>query len=125
MIRAVRFNNIFILSNLLFPLIMLIIYFLGLIKVGIFSSWIIGWVIVFLGFVFELVLFKKGLGKEGKPFIRNILGALITRLFCTLILVFISIRILELNQNNFIFSVFFFYIFYLINEIFYLNFRSN
>lgn len=116
---------LFILSNLFLPLAILFLYFFDLINTGVVISWIIGWGIVFLGFVFELGLFKRGLGKGDKSFIRNILGALIIRLFFTLILVFLSIRFLELNQNNFIFSVFFFYIFYLINEIFYLNFRSN
>jgi hypothetical protein len=32
---------------------------------------------------------------------------------------------LELNRNNFIFSIFVFYIFYLICEIFYLNSGKN
>ncbi len=125
MINAKRFTYIFLLFNLFFPLIILVLYFFNLINIDIFWSWIIGWVIVFGGFIFELLLFTRGIEKGDKSFIRNILGAIIVRIFITLILLFLILRFLELNQNNFIFSVFFFYIIYLINEILYLNFRRN
>ncbi len=125
MINAKRFTYIFLLFNLFFPLIILVLYFFNLINIDIFWSWIIGWVIVFCGFVFESLLFTRGLGKGNKSFIRNILGAIIVRIFITLILLFLILQFLELNQINFIFSVFFFYIIYLINEILYLNFRRN
>jgi hypothetical protein len=125
MINIKRFYYIFFLSTLLLPLIILIVYFLNFINMRVLLSWLIGWGIVFIGFVFELLLFKRGLYKGSKSFIRNILGAITIRIFSTLILVYICLHFLELNQNNFIFSIFFFYIIYLINEIFYLNFRSS
>jgi hypothetical protein len=125
MIRIKRFTNFSLLLNLFFPIIIFIIYFFSLIALPVFISWLAGWLIVFIGFVFELLLTQRGLTRNDKSFIRNVLGAVMVRLFLTLLLVFISLRFLELNQNNFIFSTFFFYIFYLIIEIFYLNFRNS
>jgi hypothetical protein len=70
------------------------------------------------------LLIKRGLKRGDKSFIRNVLGAISVRLFSTLVLVYICLHFLELNQNNFIFSTFIFYFFYLFIEIFYLNFRK-
>lgn len=119
-----RISEISLFLNLFFPLSILIIYYFDLITLSVFISWITGWGIVFIGFVFELLLIKRGLVKSDKSFIRNVLGAITARLFFTLILIFICLHFLELNQNNFIFSTFIFYIFYLFTEIFYLNFRK-
>jgi hypothetical protein len=103
----------------------LIAVFLGQwITPEIFIAWVISWLIVFTGFVFELLLIRRGLVRGDKSFIRNVLGAISVRLFCTLLLVYICLQFLELNQNNFIFSTFIFYFFYLFIEIFYLNFRK-
>jgi hypothetical protein len=44
------------------------------------------------------------------------------RLILGLVLVLISLIFLEINTYGFIFSILFFYVFYLIIEIFYLNF---
>jgi hypothetical protein len=50
---------------------------------------------------------------------------MVIRLFTTLILVVLVMLFLELNRISFIFSILFFYIFYLAIEIIYLNFRQN
>ena len=125
MIRVKRLTNILLLLNLLFPLIIFFLYYLNLITSSAYASWIIGWLLMFTGFLLELWFIKRGIRSDNKSFIRNILGAVSVRLLCTLILVFIALRLLELNQNNFIFSIFIFYIFYLICEIFYLNSGNN
>jgi len=125
MIRVKRLTNILLLLNLLFPLIIFFLYYLNLITPSAYASWIIGWLLMFTGFLLELWFINRGIRSDNKSFIRNILGAVTVRLLCTLILVFIALRLLELNQNNFIFSIFIFYIFYLICEIFYLNSGNN
>ncbi len=113
-----------IIGSLLFPLVLAVIYFLAVIPAEVLTAWLMGWLIVFIGFVFELLLLKRGLTASDKSFVRNVLGAISIRLFTTLIMVFICLVFLELRQNNFIFSTLIFYFFYLIIEIFYLNFRN-
>lgn len=112
------------LGSLVFPLGLVLFYIFNYLKLNIFTAWVTGWSVVFIGFVYELLLIKKGLVKGDKSFIRNTLGAMSVRLISTLIMVIICLVFLELNQNNFIFSILIFYFFYLIIEIIYLNFRS-
>ena len=111
-------------GSLIFPLGLFLFNIFGLLRSDIFNAWMAGWGVVFIGFVYELLLVKKGLVKSDKSFIRNTLGAMSIRLFSTVIMVFICLVFLELNQNNFIFSILIFYFFYLIIEIIYLNLRS-
>jgi len=54
-----------------------------------------------------------------------ILGGTVLRMFLLIGMVIAGLKILELSRNSFIFSVLFFYIFYLIIEIFYLNLRKK
>jgi hypothetical protein len=111
-------------GSLVFPLGLFLFNIFGLLRTDIFSAWMAGWGVIFIGFVYELLLVKKGLVKSDKSFIRNTLGAMLIRLFSTVIMVIICLVFLELNQNNFIFSILIFYFFYLIIEIIYLNLRS-
>lgn len=111
-------------GTVLIPVILIVVYLAEQVTPEIFIAWIISWLIVFSGFVFELLLIRRGLKRGDKSFIRNVLGAISVRLFVTLVLVYICLHFLELNQNNFIFSTFIFYFFYLFIEIFYLNFRK-
>lgn len=124
MSKSDKYSDLLLKGSLLIPVILIAVYACGLITSGIFSAWLTGWIVVFIGFVFELLLIKRGLPRSDKSFIRNVLGAISGRLFTTLILVYICLSFLELNENNFIFSTFIFYFFYLLIEIFYLNFRK-
>jgi hypothetical protein len=125
MSKSARFLFFSFIISLFFPLILSAIFFFNLLEFQNFKSLIIGWGIVFIGFVTELFFVQRGMGKSDKLFIRNVLGAISIRLFLTLLLVIIALSFLELSQNNFIFSILFFFIFYLIIEIFYLTFRKN
>jgi hypothetical protein len=125
MISTARYLLVSILSSLLFPVLLILLYAFQVINTEFLSSVIAGWGIVFLGFVFEMLFIKKGIKKSDKSFIRNILGVVLVRLFLMLALVFTGLVFLELNQNNFIFSTLFFFLFYLIIEILYLNLRNN
>ncbi len=124
MITPKRIVNFVVISAFLFSLLLLTAYFAGVITVSAATAWAAGWAIVFTGFVFELLLVKRGLARSDKSFIRNALGAITIRLFITIAVVIICLVFLELNQNNFIFSILIFYFFYLIIEIIYLNFRK-
>jgi hypothetical protein len=42
-----------------------------------------------------------------------------------LFIILIILIFLDINRNSFIFSIFIFYIFYLLIEVFYLNYRKN
>jgi hypothetical protein len=50
---------------------------------------------------------------------------MIIRLLILLSVIFISLIFLDINRNSYIFSIFIFYIFYMIIEVFYLNLLKN
>jgi len=78
-----------------------------------------------LNFSFGILSIKIGISKSAKVFIMAFLGGMVIRLFLMLVLVFICLKFLDLSGNNFIFSILFFYVFYLISEILYLNLNNN
>jgi hypothetical protein len=124
MTDTLKIVNFIVIGSVLFPVVVLILAFGGVISESASVAWIVGWIIVFLGFVFELLFVKRGLVRSDKSFMRNILGAVLIRLLTTAVMVYICLSFLELNQNNFIFSILISYFFYLIIEIVYLNFRN-
>jgi hypothetical protein len=56
----------------------------------------------------------------GKSFINVVLGGIIARLFLILLLVIICLKVLYVKEDIFIFSLFIFYNYFLILEIYYL-----
>lgn len=81
--------------------------------------------IITLNFGLALASIKLGEMGTGKSFINYYLGGMLFRFFMMLLLVFISLKFLDITRNSFIFSILIFYIFYLIIEIIYLNFRKH
>ncbi len=75
MSKSSRFLFFSFIISLFFPLILSVIFFFNLLEFQNFKSLIIGWGIVFIGFVTELFFVKRGIGKSDKLFIRNVLGA--------------------------------------------------
>jgi hypothetical protein len=71
------------------------------------------------------LLIKLSIKKSDKLFLTMLWGGLLFRLLISLSLVIITLKFLEINAYGFIFSIFFFYIFYLIIEILYLNLRRK
>lgn len=69
-----------------------------------------------LGFVFT----KYAFAVPGRSFIAIVLGGIVTRLFIILLIVIISLKILFVKEDIFIFSLFIFYNYFLILEIYYL-----
>ena len=115
-------------SFLIYILIMFVIagaYLLSYINNSLFFTILAASLITFAAFLFGIFTIKFGMNKSHEIFIFTILGGMVVRLIGLLALVFICLKILELNPNNFIFSILFFYVFFLLVEIFYLNFRKR
>lgn len=74
-----------------------------------------------LNFIAGTISIKISLKKKEEGFIKIVYGSMIIRLFSMLLIVLLSLLFLDIYTNSFIFSIFIFYIFYLIVEIYYLN----
>lgn len=78
----------------------------------------------FLGHFFN----KKGFFKPDKAFLLLVFGGQILRVFLAMLLIFLALNLLKMNQKNFILVFFLFYFLFLGLEIFYItkikNFRK-
>jgi hypothetical protein len=90
-----------------------------------FKSILIGDLVGFTNFLLGLVFLFIGINRPDKIFLMSFYGGILFRLFILSVIVVIIIKTLEINVNNFIFSLLFFYFFYLTVEIIYLNFRKR
>jgi hypothetical protein len=90
-----------------------------------YKSILLGTFLSFLNFTVGFLLIKLSIKKSDKLFLTLLWGGLLFRLLISLSLVIITLKFLEINAYGFIFSIFFFYIFYLIIEILYLNLRRK
>jgi len=102
-------------------LLLLILYGLSIISGMILKSIAIGFLLSFLNFLIGLLLFKFSISQSEKIFFVTLWGGMLFRLVLGLSLILISLIFLEISTYGFIFSILFFYVFYLIIEIFYLN----
>ncbi len=91
----------------------------------IFKSIFIGDFLAFLNFILGLMFVTWGINREYKEFLFSLFGGLLIRLSLLLILLTSTLIFLEINEISFIFSLLFFYFFYVIIEIIYLNFRKR
>lgn len=111
-----------ILSTAIIVSVVTILFILSGISQKLFISIIIGFTISAINFLIGIGLIKFSISKSEKIFLFSLWGGLLIRLILGLTLVLISLIFLEINTYGFIFSILFFYVFYLIIEIFYLNF---
>ncbi len=102
-------------------LLILILYSLSIISGMILKSIAIGFLLSFLNFLIGLLLIKFSISQSEKIFFVTLWGGMLFRLVLGLSLILISLIFLEISTYGFIFSILFFYVFYLIIEIFYLN----
>ena len=116
------FAFIFLIISLLLITLLLL---LNILTEKQFNSIIIGWTITTFNIGLGIISIKSGLNKSEMVFIRRIFGGMVVRFVVILVLVVLALLFLELNRISFIFSVLFYYIFYLIIEIIYLNFSQN
>jgi hypothetical protein len=97
----------------------------GEINSSFYNAFLIAGIITTINFNLGVLSIKLGLKKTINSFLILFLGGMVIRLFLMLISVFICLKFLELKGNNFIFSVFIFYVFYQIIEIFYVIYRNK
>ncbi len=90
-----------------------------------YKSILIGDFLAFLNFILGLLFVSWGLNRPNKEFLASLFGGLLIRLSLLLILLTSTLIFLEINEISFIFSILFFYFFYVIIEIIYLNFRER
>ena len=90
-----------------------------------YKAFIIAGIITTFNAGLGVISIKSGINKPEKMFFQRLFGGMVIRFFTTLIMVVLVLLFLELNRISFIFSILFFYIFYLVVEIIYLNFRQN
>jgi len=102
-----------------------ILYFADILSYSEFFSVQIGFWITTCNFLSGMISAKISIEKSEKTFIKIIFGSMIIRLLLLLSVILISLIFLDINRNSYIFSIFIFYIFYMIVEVFYLNLLKN
>jgi hypothetical protein len=116
------------LSSILITVASLLIFFILFLSAvwsyTLFYSVLAGELLVILNFIIGFMFIKLSLSKSDRIFLILLWGGMALRLILVLILVLILLKFLELNAIGFIFSILFFYVFYLIIEILYLNFKK-
>jgi hypothetical protein len=110
-----------ILISCLTLLIVLMLFLLAAISGLIFKSILLGTLLSMINFVIGVSLIKFSITKSDNIFLLALWGGILFRLILGLSLVLITLIFLEINTYGFIFSILFFYVFYLLIEIFYLN----
>jgi hypothetical protein len=104
-------------------LIIIILFLLNVLSGEHFKSFILAGAITTFNAGLGAISIRSGINKPEKVFLQRLLGGMVIRFFTTLIMLVLALLFLELNRISFIFSILFFYIFYLIIEIIYFNFR--
>jgi len=125
MISSEKFLKSSLIFFLIFFLSFCVLFVLKIVPSEIFIPVLISCLISSLNFFLGLISIKIGLKKPFEFFFKTIFGGMIIRLFLTCLLVFISLKFLDINWNSFIFSIFFFYILFLIIEVYYLNLHKT
>jgi len=125
MIKTKRF---FLIVLIIIPIFLggiSILYFADILSYSEFFSVQIGFWITTCNFLSGMISAKISIEKSEKTFIKIIFGSMIIRLLLFLSVILISLIFLDINRNSYIFSIFTFYIFYMIVEVFYLNLLKN
>jgi hypothetical protein len=125
MIKIKRFSLFVLIIILIFLLTSSILYLTAIFSYSQFISVLLALIITTLNFLAGTISAKISLNKKEKTFIKIVFGSMVIRLFLMLTIILIVFVFLDINRNSFIFSIFIFYIFYLLIEVFYLNFIKN
>ncbi len=116
----------FTLTFIIFSFLLITILFLiDVISADQLKSFIVAGSITTFNAALGMISIKTGINKPEKMFFQRLFGGMVIRFLLTLIMVVLALLFLELNRISFIFSILFFYIFYLTIEIIYLNFLQN
>jgi hypothetical protein len=122
-------NTKTVLISSIFISITILILFFVLSQVSeqkiIYKSILLGNLLAFINFLLGLLFIHLGINKPYNLFLQSLFAGVITRLIIFLISVFLTLKFLEINDFNYIFSLLLFYIFYIIIEVFYLILRKK
>ena len=121
MINPDKFLKRSLIIFLIFFLLFCLLFLLKIVSHELFIAVLISLFISTLNFFLGMLSIKLGIKKHTNSFMKFIFGGMVFRLFLMAFLVFVSLKFLDINRNNFIFSIFFFYILFLIIEVYYLN----
>lgn len=106
-------------------LIITLLYSFYQISPIVFTSILIGIIISTVIFLLGILSINFSINKSDKLFLMILWGSFLFKLILGLVAVLITLIFLEINTYGFIFSILFFYIFYLIIEIIYLDLRRK
>ena len=122
-------NTKTVLISSIFISITILILFFVLSQVSeqkiIYKSILLGNLLAFINFLLGILFIHLGINKPDNLFLQSLFAGVITRLIILLISVFLTLKFLEINDFNYIFSLLLFYIFYIIIEVFYLILRKK
>jgi len=91
----------------------------------IFKSILLGNLLAFINYLLGVFFINFGMNKSDSIFLQSVFAGVLSRLIILLLSVFLTLKFLEINDFNYIFSLLLFYIFYIIIEVFYLILRKK
>lgn len=112
-------------AGILSLIIFSIFAFLGTENIIKYKSILFGDLLAFFNFLLGLIITYWGIKKSNKQFLISVYGGILFRLSLMVLLLISTLIFLEINEISFIFSNLFFYFFYVIIEITYLNHRER
>ena len=116
---------IFLIPPVIFLFILLYLMLFSDIDAKFLISLFYGFIVSSINFILGILSFRFGLQKSDKIFLIVVFGGLVIRLFITLILILIALKLLLISRNSFIFTTFILYFYYLIVEIFILTQKKS
>jgi hypothetical protein len=122
--RSFKYLIIGLITTLIVCVTVFVLYQTGTIEYDIFRSGFAGIIIALVNYLAGFYLLRIGLNKPDKLFLAIVMGGMVIRLFLVLISIIISIKLLKISQDSFIFAIFTFYIFFLTLEIINLSNRD-
>jgi hypothetical protein len=123
--KKVKTYLAFSIIPVIFFLTILTFYFSERIDSKIFFSLFYGFIFPSINFLFGATSIHFGFEKSDKLFLIIVFGGMILRLFIMFILIMITLKLLFVSLDSFIFTTFIFYFYYLIVEIFILTQKKN
>ncbi len=101
-----------------------LLYYFSFISYKEFYSILLASIYSTINFIIALISIKIANKKQGVSSIGSFLRGMILRLLVLILLIIFSFKFLDINGNNFIFSILIFYIYYLTLEIIFLVVRG-
>lgn len=115
-----KFLLIILASIVLFVFAGYVLYIYAIINPAFFRAFLLAQLLCLIYSVLGFISIRLAYSAPGNLFIAAVLGGIVVRLFIVLALVIISLKLLFVKEDIFIFSLFIFYNYFLILEIYYL-----